>query len=172
MTASADEIGLQEFQERAVLRIKFSSLLGEGPRLTSDAGREHRGFFDNLPAGWSVTERARVEPAIFEHRHNASRLSSSEGDIVAIEYETGLELVLIAYALGEGTRLGIWAWKEWRQRRGKAREEGVARGQDAVSFETTTWEPTGAVTQRRVTFAGDQVDDEVIRKYMTGASAP
>ena len=167
MPPDRGSVELQEFHDRAVLRIKFACLLDEGPRLASDAGREYQGLFDELPAGWSLTEKGSVEP-IFEHKHSASRLSSSEGDIVAVEYETGLELLLIGYALTQGTELVCWAWKEWRNRREETRRAGKARGQDALSFEETIWAPDGTVTHRRVTLSADQVNDDVIQKYVGG----
>jgi hypothetical protein len=168
-TADEANLELQEFEDRVLLRVKFSCLLGEGPRLASDAGREYQGLFEKLPAGWSLTEEGWVEP-IFEHQHPASRLSSSEGDIVAVEYETGLELLLIAYALDQGTELVRWAWKEWTKRREDTRRAGGARGQDALSVEETKWAPDGTVTHRRITFSAGQVNDEVIRKYITAGT--
>jgi hypothetical protein len=72
----APKVELQEFEDRAALRVKFASLRGEGPHLVSDAVHEYAGFFDELPSGWSVTEEGQVE-TLTEHIRQARRLSST-----------------------------------------------------------------------------------------------
>jgi hypothetical protein len=84
----APKVELQEFEDRAALRVKFASLRGKGPHLVSDAVQEYAGFFDELPAGWSVTEEGQVE-TLTEHIRHARRLSSQDGDVVVVEHETG-----------------------------------------------------------------------------------
>jgi hypothetical protein len=167
MPADQGPVELQEYEDRAIMRIKFACLLGQGPRLVTEANREYPGLFDGLPAGWSLTEEGWVEP-IAEHRHSALRRSSADGDIVAVQYETGLELLLIGFALSQSADLVRSLWKEWRHRRETARRAGGTRGGDALSFEQTTRAPDGTATHQRVTVPAELVNDELIQRLIRG----
>jgi hypothetical protein len=165
---------LQAFEDRPVLRVKFASLRGDGPHLVSDASTEYQGLFDELPAGWSVTEEGLVE-TITEYSRRAWRLSSDEGDIVAVEHETGLELLVISVGLAETTvKLVSWAWKRWKARRDESRPLRTAPpapGNDAVVFERTTLAPDGTRTQHKVTVPADLVTEDLILRSVTGQAA-
>jgi hypothetical protein len=166
MTTDQGALKLQAFEDRVLIRIKFACLFDKGPSLVSDAGSEYDQLFAELPDGWSVTETGSVEPIRY-HAHPATRLTSrSEGDIVAVEYETGLELLLIAYALDKGTALVCWTWAEWRRRRGKLRRAGSVRGEEELRIETTHSGPDGTVTYHRTTIPAELVTDEAVQKLI------
>jgi hypothetical protein len=170
-------VDLQRFEDRTVLRIKFASLLGEGPRFVGDAGVEYQGFFDALPDGWSITGQGLVE-TINEYVRTATRLSSEAGDVVLVEHETGLE-ILFAVGAGaalfeQGVELTRWAWSRWQERREQTkparRSARPEAGTDALIVERTTRAPDGTVTQERAMIPGSRVSDELLAAYLTGTS--
>lgn len=165
-------VPLQDFEDRSALRIKFASVRGEGPHLVSDASGEYAGLFDGLLEGWEVTEEGSVE-TITEYQRHAWRLSSEDGDVVAVEHETGLEILVISVGLAEtAAKLVVWGWRTWKQRRDESRPArttpAVAPGNDAVVFERTTQAPDGTRTQSRVMVPANLVTDELILRYVTG----
>jgi hypothetical protein len=171
----APKVELQEFEDRAALRIKFASLRDQGPHLVPDASEEYAGFFDELPAGWSMTEEGHIE-TLAEHTRHARRLSSSDGDVVVVEHETGLEILVLSVGLAEtAVKLVSWGWRKWKERRGETRPLRTAPqgapGNDAVVFERTTWAPDGTRTLSRVTVPADQVSEDLILRHVTGAAS-
>jgi hypothetical protein len=167
----AANVALQEFEDQAVLRIKFASLRGEGPQFVSDAISEYEGLFDELPAEWSQTEKGAVQTSWGFHQI-AWRLSTPDGDVVAVEHETGLEILVISAGLAEKAAKRVsWAWKRWKERREQTKATRAASGtpgEDALVVEQTIWAADGTRTQNRVTVPPTLVSDDLILKYMAG----
>lgn len=170
----ATKVELQKFEDQAALRIKFASVLGEGPRLVSDASQEYEGFFEEPPEGWSVTEEGMIE-TISEYMRGAVRFSSTDGDVVMVEHETGLEILVMSVGLAESaSRLISWSWKRWKKRRDASKPErdagGYPAGNDTVVIERTTIQANGTRDQTRVTVPASLVTEELIMKYMTSTA--
>jgi hypothetical protein len=173
-------VDLQHYEDRTAIRIKFAS--EKGRRLVSDATGEYQDLFIGpagqaawLPPGWEVDPGGMID-TLTEHKRPAWRLRSADGEVVAVEHETGIE-VLLAIGIGVSTQAVVGLtkalWKEWRQRRGGSRtlrQEGYGgAGDDALRVETTVEAPDGTRTQRTLSIPASLVDDKRIADLLGGA---
>jgi hypothetical protein len=102
-----------------VLRIKFASTEPNG-NVYADASTEYDGFFTELPAGWQASPIGLIQTRT-EATRDAWHLGNDEVEVVAVEHETGLELLLLGVATGLAvngiTALAGWGLGRWRKRR-------------------------------------------------------
>ena len=168
----APKVELQEFEDRAALRVKFASLRGEGPHLVSDAVHEYAGFFDELPAGWSVTEERQVEtsPSTSARRDDSPARGRRRGRA----RDRARDPRHLGELGGDRREVGFLGLEEVE---GTARRDEAPRtappggpGNDAVVFERTSWAADCTRTLSRVTAPADSVDEDLILRYLTGAA--
>jgi hypothetical protein len=101
------------------LRIKFAAIAPRGDPV-GDAHDEYDHFLDALPTGWEASRLGLIETRT-EAQRMAWHLTNGEIDLVAVEHETGLELLLIPVAINVASAavLGFtkWGWRRWRELR-------------------------------------------------------
>jgi hypothetical protein len=117
-----DAAETQRLVTASPLRVKFQNVAPDGSEYAG-SGREYPFFWDDPPDGWRVDGTSRVEtpggPSL------ATVLRSDGGEVlVAVEHETGLEIVLpvlapIAAKAASTAAVAVveWAWSRWRKRR-------------------------------------------------------
>jgi hypothetical protein len=107
----------QRLELAAPLRLKFASFNEQG-NLWPNSDPDYPPFFEALPPGCERTELGLIETRR-EHRQRASRLSDGQFELLAVEHETGIELILIPVGVGLLTNaiweFTKWAWKRWQQ---------------------------------------------------------
>lgn len=109
----------QSAERSAPLRIKFAGLTQRGD-LVPDALDEYQQFFTWLPEGWQAVRLGDIETRT-EYMRPAWHISGGQLDLVAVEHETGIELILIGVAtaiLSDAAKGFIkWAWARWQNLR-------------------------------------------------------
>ena len=89
----------QGLEHAAPLRLKFASLSDHG-ELQADANLDYPPFFAGLPEeGWTLTQLGLIETRT-ESAREAWELSDGQFGLVAVEHETGIELILIPILVG------------------------------------------------------------------------
>jgi hypothetical protein len=113
------ELTLEKAQSVEVgtrLRIKFAAITPRGD-LVGDALEEYGSFFDELPPGWSAARLPEPIETRTEFFRPAWHLQGGEQDILAVEHETGVEILLIGVltevVAASIIALAIWGWKRW-----------------------------------------------------------
>jgi hypothetical protein len=108
-----------QLEHTTTLRIKFASTQPNG-NVYGDAYLEYKGFFTDLPDGWQAAKIGLIETRT-EATRDAWYLQSGETEVVAVQHETGLELLLLGVATGlvvnAVTGLAVWGFGRWRSRR-------------------------------------------------------
>ena len=98
------------------LRIKFASMDSRGD-LRGDSYEEYVRLFSELPTPWSMEDLGRIVTRT-EHTRAARHLTNGQIDLLAVEHETGVEVLLFGEASGVAvdaiTGFAKWAWKRWR----------------------------------------------------------
>lgn len=106
----------QRIELETRFRIKFAAIDLRGD-LVGDAHDEYRSFFDQLPPGWSATMLPDQIETRTEHLRPAWHLTNSEQEVLAVEHETGVEILLIGVlttVIAEGLiAFTRWGWKRW-----------------------------------------------------------
>jgi hypothetical protein len=109
----------QRLEESAPLRIKFASMNDRGD-LIGDAGEEYLRFFTSLPDGWRAGRLGDIDTRR-EYLQPAWLVSRDELNLVAVQHETGIELILEGVATGvlsnAATSFIKWAWGRWQELR-------------------------------------------------------
>jgi hypothetical protein len=115
-TITVDQANVLE--KNTALRIKFAGINDFGDR-THDANfEEYDEFFSesDLPAGWSVDKVGEIDTRTAALRP-AWQFSNGQIELVAVEHETGLELLLIGVVAPlvypDVRKLVVWGWKRW-----------------------------------------------------------
>jgi hypothetical protein len=173
-------VKLQEYELNAPVRLKFASM--RGWHVVGDASVEYGGFFDALPNGWQVVEEGSIE-TISEHSRSARRLKYGEAEVVAVEHETGLELLVVDLAVNIAASaivgLTVYLWGRWKTRRDATRADRArwqqVVSQDALTVERTVDSPDGTRVQQKLVVPASVLTDErfavEIRRVLTAASA-
>jgi hypothetical protein len=78
--------------------VKFASIDDRG-YLQGDSNQDYAPLFAALPGNWMQTPLGMVETRR-EYLLAASQLSDGESELVAVEHETGIELILIPVVTG------------------------------------------------------------------------
>lgn len=101
------------------LRIKFAAMTLRGD-LVGDAHDEYEQIFDTLPKGWRASRLGLIETRT-EAQRMAWHLTDGQIDVVAVEHETGIELLLIGIAINVASAaildLTKWGWRRWHELR-------------------------------------------------------
>ena len=117
MTFTLEEA--QRLEESAPLRIKFAAINDRGD-LISDASEEYLRFFAPLPDGWGALSLGNINTRR-EYSQPAWHVSQGELSLVAVEHETGIELILVgvvtAVLSDAATGFIKWAWSRWQELR-------------------------------------------------------
>ena len=118
-----DAVETQRLVTAGPLRVKFQNVAPDGSSYAG-SGREYPFFWEDPPEGWRVDGTYRVETP--GGLSLATVLRSDDGGevVVAVEHETGLEIVLpviapIAAKAASAAAVAVveWAWNRWRRRR-------------------------------------------------------
>jgi hypothetical protein len=109
----------QQLEESAPLRIKFAAMNDRGD-LISDASEEYLRFFSPLPGDWRASSLGTISTRR-EYMQPAWLVSQGEFSLVAVEHETGIELILVgivtAVLSDAATSFIKWAWGRWQELR-------------------------------------------------------
>lgn len=114
----------QQVESGAELRIKFAGLTTHG-EVRGDALEEYQSFFDEMPDGWHAIQVGwvewRTDP---QYKLPAWHVTNGATSIVAVEHETGVELLIagvVVNVVSAGVlQLAKWAWRRWNERRATA----------------------------------------------------
>lgn len=111
----------QEYQDMYQFRIKFAAMTDQG-YLNGDAFEEYDALFQHLPDEWLIEETGLVTVGQ-SGQHRSWLLRHESHEIVAVEHETGVE-ILISIGVNIASTVIIeftaWAWKRWRDSRARA----------------------------------------------------
>jgi len=117
MTVTLEEAQLLE--QSAPLRIKFAAMDDTG-FLYGDSSELYPRFFAALPDGWNAACLGKITSRR-DRSQSAWHVTQGELHLVAVEHETGIELILVGAAaniLSEAAMGFIkWAWSRWRRLR-------------------------------------------------------
>lgn len=114
MTITLDEA--QRLELAAPLRIKFAAIDPLG-NVYGDASEEYSHFFAPLPDGWSAVRLGEINSRL-GYPQTAWHMSQEELDLVAVEHETGIELIFLGVVTNivSAAAMGFikWAWSRWQ----------------------------------------------------------
>ena len=110
----------QQLESATELRIKFAAMDHRGD-LKADAHDEYPKFFvEQLPSGWSAARLGKIETRT-EATRDAWHLTNGQIDLVAVQHETGVEILLVGVAtnlISAGLiAFTAWGWRRWRDLR-------------------------------------------------------
>lgn len=110
----------QQLESTTELRIKFAGMNRRGD-LIGDAHDEYPKFFgEQLPSGWSAAKLGEIETRT-EAKRDAWHLTNGQIDLVAVQHETGVEILLVGVAtnlISAGLiAFAAWGWRRWRDLR-------------------------------------------------------
>jgi hypothetical protein len=113
---------------------------------------------------------------LFEHTREGWHLRSDDGDIAAIEHETGIEILVgigIGLAVNAISGFTTAAWKEWRRRRKQASEwrEQLPQGpsEDRLVVERSVESPDGTRRHEKSAVPAHLVTEELIYRLVDAA---
>ena len=113
----------QQLEFGTLLRIKFASITARGELRGDALEEEYPAFFAELPAGWTADRLGTIETRT-EATRLAWHLCGPDIDVVAVEHETGVEILLfgILTDVASAAILGLatWGWKRWKKLRESA----------------------------------------------------
>ncbi len=155
----------QKYQDRSNLRIKFASI-DEYGILTRDASQEYGFLQAPLLRGWSADQADPVK-IVRRDRHPTWRLRTKSETIVAVQHETGLEILLpIGAKIASAAVIAFvgWAWKKWRESRAPQIRAGIKQ-EPTLRLETVEERlPNGRIrTSRKVELHGPLTSAAVAR---------
>jgi hypothetical protein len=153
-------LDLQAFEDEATVRIKFASM--HGAHIAHDASQEYAGLCDGLPSTGVVTEAGFIE-TISEYSRPARRLKSGDTEVVAVEHETGLEILVVVGTNVVSTAvvgLATHLWSRWKQRRERTRAQVTSLGLDALVVEQMIESKDGTRIHNRVTIPPSEVTND------------
>jgi hypothetical protein len=108
-----------QLERTTPLRIKLAALDIRGA-VIPDSHEEYQDFLADLPPGWEVNGIGMIETRT-ESQRRAWHLSHQQSSLVAVEHETGLELLLDPAIIAAATPAIIdfckWATDRWKGRR-------------------------------------------------------
>jgi uncharacterized membrane protein len=117
--ASGTQAFAQNLEHEAAFRIKFASIQDDGV-YASDSSGVYPAFFAETPNGWQLSTEASLIETRADHQRPARVLSRDQVRVVAVEHETGLEMLVgvgVNLTSAGITALVAWAWKRWRESR-------------------------------------------------------
>jgi hypothetical protein len=121
--ASGTQAFAQILEREAAFRIKFASIQDDGVYASDSAG-VYRAFFAETPEGWRLSNEAPLIETRADHQRTARVLSRDQVRVVAVEHETGLEMLVgagVNLTSAGITALVAWAWKRWRESRNQVK---------------------------------------------------
>jgi len=155
----------QKYQDRSRLRIKFASI-DEYGILARDASAEYAFLQRPLLEGWTATPGDPVK-IVRRDRHRSWVLRRGSETVVAVEHETGLEILLpIATDLASAAIIGlvVWSWKQWRDSRKPQIRAGTKVEPTLVLEQVSERLPDGTIrSARKVEFKGPLTSAAVTR---------
>lgn len=87
---------LQQFHDSYTIRVKYAISNEDDLTQYESNSINYSSLWDGLPEGWKTIEEGQVNPNKIHRRlHNARLISTPVGDLLAVEHETGLELLII-----------------------------------------------------------------------------
>ena len=142
------------------LRIKFAAITPWGD-IVGDADDEYDHVFDVLPEGWRASRLGLIETRT-EAERMAWHLTDGRVDLVAVEHETGLELLLIPIAINVASAaiLGFtkWGWRRWRELR-----QDPPHPKEDPSLVIEVPRPDGGLSPIRLIVPPPVTDDDMAR---------
>ena len=169
---------LQQLEYNTPLRIKFASI-NEIGNLVPDAHVEYTVLFPNqsseLEGGWIATQSEMIQTKNASFNHRTWTLSHDNIQIVAVEHETGIELLFdifrdtgVSVATVGITSLIAWMWNKWRASR---KLPGTNKVDPSYVRETVEYFPDGRTKKSIREEIRGPVSAEVVREHTADALA-
>ncbi|MGW6903593.1 hypothetical protein [Streptomyces sp. NPDC054940] len=155
----------RKLEQAAPLRIKFASLDANG-NLLSDSNAGYPQFFTHLLGNWHAVQIGDIETRDASRPghgelHRAWDVSNGELNLLAVEHETGIELIA-AIGVGIMTDAAVgflrWAWRQWREVRSDLPYPPVS---SSVVIEVPRADPDAPPV--RIVVGAPVTDDELAR---------
>lgn len=114
----------RNLEQAAPLRIKFAALDDFGNLISDSDDATYSQFFMRLLDNWHAVQIGGIETRDasrpgYGQLHRAWAVSDGESNLLAVEHETGIELILLEITIGiltdAATNLLRWAWRRWRE---------------------------------------------------------
>lgn len=160
MTMTIAEVEVADL--KGPLRVTFAGYTDRGYPL-GDSNELYLDFFSPLPEGWLAEEVGVVETRTHD-RLFAWEVSTGDVKIVAVQHETGLELILLGAAANLVSEAAVllvkWAWNRWKGRR-RDRSNPMPPASCVIEVPGTA----AASAQVRFVLAPSASDTEIVR-YM------
>lgn len=166
-----DEAG--RLEQAAPVRIKFASLDRYGDPI-SDSNAGYPQFFTHLIDNWHAVQMGDIETRDASRlghteMHRAWCLSNGDLNLLAVEHETGIELIGVEVAVGILSDVAInflrWAWRRWREVRSDLPHPTVS---SSLIIEVPRADPDAPPVRIVV---GPPVSDDELARYLRLAVA-
>jgi len=158
----------RKLEQAAPLRIKFASLDGYG-NLIGDSNDGYSQFFTRLLDNWHAVQIGDIETRDasqldYGEMHPAWDVGDGESKLLAVEHETGIELILVGIATGilsdAATNFLRWAWRRWHEVRSDLPHPTVS---SSLIIEVPRTDPDAPPVRLIV---GSPVSDEELARYL------
>jgi hypothetical protein len=158
-------VSLQEYEDHYAVRVKFACVdKRDHTSLVRYASEEYEGFFREPPLlGWKVGRKNSVRTR-GESRRPARQLRGPSGeDFVAVEHETGLEILMLAMALPGTAVAVVQLLDRWRDRRRRRKHPTV---EDVVVVERRETASDGTITSTTITVPNEVATRERLQELL------
>ena len=112
-------MNLQDYQDGYTTRFKFAITEEKCNTSYVSEQSDYSNVWKNLPDGWLTVNNGHVTPSSQDHLQPARLISTPSGDILAVEHETGLELLAVGIAAASATAAIFQAYQAWRANRNR-----------------------------------------------------
>ena len=147
---------LQQIQDDYQTRIKFA-ITSDSDISKDVSGNNHNGIlWDSTPDDWIEVDEGNVLPEPWTHPHTAKLFGTPAGDLMAVEHETGLEIIVAGAAVVSAASSVIALFQTWRSHRRADHEP------EALMVERRVEEPDGRVTLTTVHVPASLVTEEIL----------
>ncbi len=165
-------MNLQDFHDRHSLRVKYAISTDNDLTQYMSVAPDYATLWTALPEGWTTIEKGTVNPRADMGSHLARLISTPAGDVVAVEHETGLEIVAVTASVVSAAAAVVALFQTWRSNR---RTQAVSspdpiQGRDAMVIETRSERPDGVVVSRTTTIPAHLVTTEAVARLMDSGS--
>lgn len=165
-------MNLQDMHDRRLLRVKYAITSDDDLTQYISSAPNYQTIWTKLPDGWTTIEQGTVVPQVNMGPHTARLISTPAGDIVAVEHETGLEIVAVSASVVSAAAAVVALFQTWRSnRRTQAgTTPGMNQGRDAIVIETRNEQPDGVVVSKTTTIPAHLVTTEAVTRLMSSGT--
>ncbi len=159
-------MNLQEFHDRYTLRVKYAISTDNDLTKYKSINTDCNPLWTALPEGWKIIEEGGVLPRTDTVEHPARLISTPSGDVLAVEHETGLEIVAVGAAVVSAAAAVVGLFQTWRSNRRTPLTP--IQGRDAMVIEVRVQKPNGVITTTTTTIPAHLVTDKEVARLLSG----